>query len=435
MARGQREKKSEKSGAVLGWILLAVLLAAVALGAFALWRASSYWRSRAESSAQSVQTAQSTQAAGAPRSKPESEASQTGADTQPEAEAQPQQPLDVTYQEPETLTLMALGDNLIHNCVYWSAELPEGGYDFTPFYADIKPVAETYDLACINQETIYVESPALYGNYPAFGSPTAVGDALVDAGFDVVTQATNHCYDKGETGILDTVRFWRENHPEITVLGIHDSEEDAQTLRVVEKNGIRVAMLNYTYGLNYGLPAKRYMVDTLSSRDDIAADIAAAKDASDFVIVFVHWGDEGVYKPNADQKSWAQFFADEGVDLVIGAHPHVVQPLETVTGQNGNEMPVFYSLGNFLSHQVDAPNMLGGMASVTLEKAPDGTVSITQCEMKPTVNVILYLGSMGHFMYRPMLLEDYTDELAAQHHIAGCGVEALWTLYRQITEE
>lgn len=119
---------------------------------------------------------------------------------------------------------MALGDNLIHNTVYWSAELPEGGYDFAPFYEAIAPIVSQYDIACINQETILVGDPALYANYPNFGSPTQVADALAKTGFSVVTGATNHCFDKGETGILDTCRYWREHYPEITTLGIHDTE-------------------------------------------------------------------------------------------------------------------------------------------------------------------------------------------------------------------
>ena len=189
------------------------------------------------------------------------------------------------------------------------------------------------------------------------------------------------------------------------------------------------------YGLNYGAPQKKYMVDTLSGRDAIADEIGRAREQSDFVIVFAHWGEEGMYVPSADQKSWAQFFADHGVGLVIGAHPHVVQPLETVTAADGAQMPVFYSLGNFLSHQVDPQNMLGGLASVTLEKSPEGAVRVAECTLEPTINVMLYRGEHGRFDYRPMLLTDYTDELAARHHIPGCGVEQMWALFRQITGE
>lgn len=431
MARGRRERTDKRRGAVLGWVLIALLLAALAAGGFAVYRAAAYWRNKVIQNAAALTVpAAVIQPAPAPAQEPP-KAETLGALT-PEPQPEPQPEPD---PEPSRVTLMAVGDNLIHNCVYWSAELPGGEYDFTPFYADIRPTVESYDIACINQETIYVEDPAQYSNYPYFGSPTAVGDALAETGFDVVTAATNHCFDKGETGILDTIRFWRDKHPDMTVLGIHDTPEDAESIRVVEKNGIRIAMLNYTYGLNYGAPQKKYMVDTLSGRDAIADEIGRAREQSDFVIVFAHWGEEGMYVPSADQKSWAQFFADHGVGLVIGAHPHVVQPLETVTAADGAQMPVFYSLGNFLSHQVDPQNMLGGLASVTLEKSPKGAVRVAECTLEPTINVMLYRGEHGRFDYRPMLLTDYTDELAARHHIPGCGVEQMQALFRQITGE
>ena len=431
MARGRRERTDKRRETVLGWILIVLLLVVLAVGGYAVYCAAAYWKDKVNANIQTLSTPAVTP-------QPEPQPAQETPQPEPMDAAVPDvQPVQEPGPEPEPsrVTLMALGDNLIHNCVYWSAELPDGGYDFTPFYADIRPTVEDYDIACINQETIYVADPALYGNYPYFGSPTAVGDALSETGFDVVTEATNHCFDKGETGILDTIRFWRDEHPDMTVLGIHDSEADAESVRVVEKKGIRIGMLNYTYGLNYGTPAKSYMVDTLSSRDKIADDIERARAESDFVIVFAHWGEEGIYTPTDSQKSWAQFFADHGVGLVIGAHPHVVQPLETVTGTDGNEMPVFYSLGNFLSHQVDPQNMLGGLASVTLEKSPEGTVRVAECTLEPTINVMIYRGEHGRFDYRPMLLTDYTDELAAQHHIPGCGVEQMWALFRQITDE
>ena len=290
---------------------------------------------------------------------------------QPEPEALPAEREPEPEPEASRVTLMALGDNLIHNTVYWSAELPDGGYDFTPFYAAIAPVVSQYDIACINQETILVDDPAVYANYPNFGSPTQVADALAKTGFSVVTGATNHCFDKGETGILDTCRYWRDHYPDITTLGIHDSEEDANRLRVIEKNGIRIALLNYTYGLN------------------------------------------------------------GGADLIIGGHPHVVQPARVLMAEDGREVPVFYSLGNFLSHQTQAQNMLGGMASVTICKDEAGAY-VEHYELLPTVNLITKNPDTGWYHYAPMLLSDYTPELAATHHIAGCSVEAMQTLFDQI---
>lgn len=424
MARGRRSSR----GAGLGAVLIVLLLAAVIAGGFAVWRAAKRQSDAAAARQQAAQQQPSTEPAPAPEPEP--------AAPQPDESLSRAVDPDVSAlvgPEPEdnTVTLMALGDNLIHNTIYWSAEQPDGSYDFTPVYEEIAKVAAEYDLACINQETIYVNDPALYANYPAFGTPTQVGDALAGAGFDVVTHATNHCYDKLDTGIVDTLGFWRENYPDMAVLGIHDSQEAADTIRVVEKNGLRLALLNYTYGLNYSAPANKYMVDTLI-REAVRADLEQAEAQADFTAVFVHWGEEGQTRPTQSQRDWAQFMADNGADLIIGSHPHVLQPLETVTSSSGREVPVFYSLGNFVSHQLTAIEMLGGMASVELTKTGEG-VAVTACELVPTINVIIYRGYSGGFDYRPMLLRNYTEELARQHWIEGTGAEQMWNLWGEIT--
>lgn len=421
MANGRKSSR----GAGLGAVLIVLLLAAVITGGIAVWRAAQRQADAAAARAQaSQQSAQKQPAASEPKPQEEPLARELAPEVREFAEAEPE-------PEDNTVTLMAVGDNLIHNTIYWSAELEGGGYDFTPVYADIAPIVSEYDLACINQETIYVSDPAMYSNYPDFGTPTQVGDALAQAGFDVVTHATNHCYDKLDTGILDTIGFWRENHPEMTILGIHDTQDDADTVRVVEKNGIRLALLNYTYGLNYSAPANSYMIDTLS-RDKVLADLQTAESQADFTVVYVHWGEEGQTKPSQSQRDWAQLLANGGADLVIGAHPHVLQPLETVTAADGREVPVFFSLGNFVSHQLTASEMLGGMAGVELTKTDKG-VELTSCELIPTINVILYRGYSGGFDYRPMLLRNYTEELAEQHWIEGTGAEQMWSLFNQIT--
>ena len=328
------------------------------------------------------------------------------------------------------VTVMALGDNLIHNSIYWSAEQEDGTYDFTSMYADIAPVVEQYDIACINQETIFVNDPNLYSNFPHFGSPTAVGDALAQAGFDVVTHANNHAYDKLMTGINDTINFWRENHPYVTALGIHNDEETAYGLNIIERNGIRIALLNYTYALTYLMPEQPYTVKLLNDRDAVGTEIVRAKERADFVIVFVHWGDDGSYIPTEEQREWAQFFAAQGVGAVIGTHSHLLQPVEGIPTSDGRVMPVFYSLGNFLSHQMKAENMLGGMATMTLSRDALG-VYVKEYALTPTVNVILRREE-GWFDYRPMLLENYTDELAAQHRLQGMDVASMWSLYHSV---
>ena len=326
------DRPQKKPSAALGAILIVLLLAAIVLGGLAVWRGY-----------ENAKWTRPTTAAAPAAVENMAPKDDTAEPSVPQATAQEEVSAPA---EPDTVTLMALGDNLIHNTVYWSAETEDGGYDFTPFYADIQPTVQSYDIACINQETIFVKDHAMLSNYPAFGSPTEVGDALAETGFDVVTCATNHCYDKLDTGILDTCSFWRENHPDVTVLGIHDSEDDANTLRVVEKNNIKIAMLNYTYGLNYSAPEQKWMVDQFSTFDAVAADLDAARGAADFVIVFAHWGEEGQTEPNQMQTTWAQFLADHGADLIIGGHPHLVQPLTAVTAEDGRTVPVFWSPGN-----------------------------------------------------------------------------------------
>ena len=422
---GKFSRKKQESGAswFIGAVLIALLLAAITLGALWVLRAS---RTVGASNAAASQVPAKTDA-------PQESAMQQpqAPELQPEPEALPAEPEPEPEPEASRVTLMALGDNLIHNTVYWSAELPEGGYDFAPFYEAIAPVVSQYDIACINQETILVSDPALYANYPSFGSPVQVADALAQTGFSVITGATNHCFDKGETGILDTCRYWREHYHEITTLGIHDSQEDAQTLRVVEKNGIRIAMLNYTYGLNGGAPENFWMVDRFVTFDAVQDDLTRAKEASDFVIVFAHWGEEGTFRPNDYERTWAQMLADGGADLIIGGHPHVVQPARMLMAEDGREVPVFYSLGNFLSHQTSPENMLGGMASVTICMDETGAY-VEDYELLPTINLITKNPNTGWYNYSPMLLSNYTPELAATHHIPGCSVDAIQTLFDQI---
>ncbi len=334
-------------------------------------------------------------------------------EVEPEAEPEP----EPEVPESTSLTLMALGDNLIHWSVYTSAQTADG-YDFTPFYEDISKIAAQYDLACINQETIFINDRQEISNYPVFGSPPEVGDALAAAGFDIVTCATNHAYDKREAGVYDTVSFWREKHPEITMLGLHDSEEDAQILHVVEKNGIRLALLNYTYSLNGFVASQPYFADMLTDKDKIRSDLARAEEEADLTIVFAHWGVEYQYLPDPSQTQMAQFMADNGADLIIGAHPHVVEPLWVVTAADGRQVPVFYSLGNFLSQQPNMINHLGAMASVEITKDETGTY-VSSYEILPTVNVILKNPEGPLNSYRPMLLRDYTQELA-DLHVLGC---------------
>ena len=351
------------------------------------------------------------------------------------AEAQTQEtekdePPETEAPASQTVELMALGDNLIHASLLEAALQDDGSYDFHDFYKYIADEVAEADIACIQQETILINDPNQYAGYPVFGSPVSVGEALIDTGFDVINHCSNHCYDKSTQGIRDSLDFWRQ-YPQITVLGIHDSPEDAAEIRVVESKGIRIAMLSYTYGTNMGEPKKSWEIDFLD-RNKVAADMARAKEISDIVLVFTHWGAEDAHQPNSYQREWAQYIADLGAGAVIGCHTHSLQPLETITASDGRQVPVFWSMGNFVSHMLENQNHLGGMARLTIGRDDSG-VCVVSSELIPTMS----FGSedSGKWEFYGMRLSDYTDELAARHFVEHTSVEEMWALYRKITGE
>lgn len=359
-------------------------------------------------------------------------------DTPPVSEISTQSELS-EFGEAEIISskveLLAVGDNLIHNTIYEYAEMEDGTYDFTDIYTFLQEEIAEADLACIQQETIFINDPTQYSNYPAFGTPAYMADSLAAVGFDVVCHASNHTYDKVDAGVYDTLNKWKE-YPEISVLGIHESQEDADTVEIVEKNGIKIAMLNYTYGLNYSLPEETWLIDFIDEdhRDEIIRDLEQAKAQSDIVIVFMHMGDENALKPNEDQKQWAQFFADNGVGLLIGTHSHSVQPVEVYQSNDGSEMPVFYSLGNFVSSQKETVNMLGAMAKATIIKDETGTY-VSDYSIEPLVTWIRSGSGKGTgYIFHTMHLKDYTLDMAALHIRENCLPEDFESVWTQIFE-
>jgi len=332
-------------------------------------------------------------------------------------------------KEPDRLSIKMVGDNLIHNSIYYAART-ENGYNFDMMFENVKDDIEEADVAIINQETIFVNDPKRYSSYPTFGSPTEVGDAAVKAGFDVVAHATNHTNDKGTSGITDTLNFWEENYPDIKVLGIHGNEEESD-ITYLEKNNIKLAFVNYTYGLN-GLnlsSGKEYMVDLLGNDTEIKETLNEAENNSDITVAILHIGTEYVYEPTRYHKNYVDFFIDNGADIVLCAHPHVLEPYGMITTESGNTGLVYYSLGNFISNQNEVPRLLGGMADITLERGEDGNINIKEYSLIPLVTH--YSGKY----YTTYKLSDYTNELAAKHKISESrdfSVEILTELYNKI---
>jgi poly-gamma-glutamate synthesis protein (capsule biosynthesis protein) len=321
----------------------------------------------------------------------------------------------LTADDTSSLTLLAVGDNLIHIQVIESGEQADGTYNYDHLYTNLKQEISEADIAVINQETILGGDQFPYSGYPNFNSPEEIGDAVIKAGFDVVLQATNHTMDMGLNGVLNTFDFW-DKHPEITVLGINKSEEEREQIKIVEKNGIKLAMLNYTFSLNgYTVPKDMPYLVNMLDKEKMAADIEKAEQLADFTIVFPHWGTEYVYEPTNAQENLTSFFYEQGVDLIIGTHPHVLEPVEWIEDNSDHRMLVYYSLGNFISYQREAPRMLGGIANVTITK-DDGGTYISDSSITPIVTH--YENGPADYHYALYELDDYSEALAKVHGVS-----------------
>lgn len=284
-------------------------------------------------------------------------------------------------KEDTAVSFVVFGDNLIHEPIYRYGLSQDTSFNF--LFENVIDTIAASDIAIINQETPFTDDPAKYSDYPRFGTPLEIGRSIVNAGFDVVTCATNHALDLGQDGIDTTKNFFDDNN--ILCLGIQTTkEQDYCPYNTMMRNGIRFAFLNYTYGTNgIALPSEYPdMVHLLDDEEQIKNDILKAKENADFVIVFAHWGTEYTGEPDAFQQKWTQIFLDSKVDIVIGTHPHALQPFEMLTGADGHKMLIYYSLGNFISSQSEKSCIKGGMASFTVSLTPAG-YQITECSLSP----------------------------------------------------
>ena len=265
-----------------------------------------------------------------------------------------------------SLSMVMVGDCLIHSPVYNDAYV-NGTYDFTKMVELIKPLVTPYDVAFYNQETTLGGTELGLSSYPQFNSPYEVGDAMRDAGFDMVSLANNHTIDRGTTAVNNSVAYWNK-YPNILTAGSYSSTEDKNTDKIFTINKISYTLLAYTYGTNgLTIPSgKDYLVDVYSNAK-AAADIARLRSKVDVLMVSMHWGDEYTHVPTSTQVAQANFLASLGVDIIIGTHPHVIQPITKI-----NDTIVIYSLGNFLSSQIGIERLVGLMASVKITKTVYG---------------------------------------------------------------
>ncbi len=355
---------------------------------------------------------------------------------------------------PDTVTITMVGDILLHDRIEADCLTESGTYDYTGIFKNTKEYISSFDIAIVNQEVIIGGRELGISGYPRFNADFTLADAIYDAGFDVVLHATNHMLDKGKTGILNSLNNWKR-FPDIKVIGIYESEEEYENqILYIEKNGIKIAILNFSYGTNgQKIPGDAAYVagpllknpkdaDYEENLKKITALLDTARENSDFVIVCPHWGEQYSLKQGTYQKKWNRIFYEHGVDLVLGCHPHVIQPIvvvdsEITTNINkiifddmtkktipADEMLVYYSTGNFVNWTGDLGEgilnrMVGGMPEIRLKRNENGDVVIKDFGVTAIVSHV-ETGKQKVTVYK---FNDYTEELAYANEIknsAGC---------------
>lgn len=343
-------------------------------------------------------------------------------------------PTPIPFEEYD-IKLMAVGDNLLHLGIVNSGKQSDGTLNYDFLFEPISDYLDKSDISIINQETIMAGNEKGFSGFPYFNSPIEVADAIDKAGFNVVLQSSNHTIDQGLDGLLSVCDLWA-THPNVLMVGIHKDVENARDIPIMEIEGIKFAILNYTYGPNLGaVPgnvkghlnvlckikdgSKTNELDLTALNPEVIEDIQKAKEMADIVVVCPHWGTEYATQPSSYQKKFAMQMTEAGADVIIGAHPHAPEPVELIQADNGNKCLCYYSLGNYVSTGQQGQSMLEGLAWVSFHVTEDN-VYVDENSSGVLPLVMQYRSGPLRFE-NVYALEDYTDELASHHGIIGWG--------------
>ena len=321
------------------------------------------------------------------------------------------------YGQGQQVSLLFVGDLMQHQAQIDAAHRADGTYDYSHCFSLVKDDIGRADIAIGNLEVTLGGKP--YRGYPQFSAPDEYLEALKDAGFDILATANNHSLDRHKRGLERTLTL--ADSLGIPTVGTYRDATDraARYPLIVEKNGVRIALLCATYGTNGIATTPPNIVNSLD-RNELAADIQDARSMkADVIIAIVHWGNEYHRHPDTGQRDLARWLIDQGVDHIIGSHPHVVQPVEWVEAENGNKSLCYYSLGNYVSTQKQALCMLEAMAWVTIHVDENGpSIDVKKTGVLP---LVCHYNAMPVRMESVYLLEDYTEEQAASHGIKAYG--------------
>lgn len=284
--------------------------------------------------------------------------------------------------ENDRAEILFAGDAMQHQAQIDAARRPDGTYDYSECFQGIKEYVEAADLAVVNFEASLGGRP--YTGYPCFSAPDEYPAALTDAGFDVFLLANNHILDRRDRGLHRTLDRLRQDS--IPHLGIYHDTADRDSLcpLIMDVNGFKIGLLNYTYGTN-GISVTGNAVVDYIDHDKIRHDIIAARNGgAEIVSVCVHWGDEYRLLPNKAQRDLADWLTELEVDMIIGNHPHVVQPMEMRTSSSGRPVLLAYSLGNLISNMKTTDTRGGTMVTVSLRRNNSGVAYVSSARYLTT---------------------------------------------------
>ncbi len=312
------------------------------------------------------------------------------------------------------VSFVAVGDNLIHAPIYNQARSrTSNGYDFSYAYENFADRIAEPDVAILNQEVVISQEHNV-SSYPQFNSPVELGDEMLKIGFDVFNIATNHSIDCGEKGLISAINFWKDRNA--ITCGAYLNKDDYANIPMHEVNGAKIAYVGFTQSTNgLSLPEDSDVM-LIQAKDEtlLQTRIMDAKEIADIVIVNAHWGNEYTHEPTQDQRLLAEKLASWGADVIIGTHPHVIQPVEYIENPDGRRTLVAYSLGNFISAQNRGPRMLGGVLNFD--------IVVNNANRSVAIENVKFSGVVTHYGYnysnlRIYPLDSYTEELASKHGV------------------
>lgn len=314
-----------------------------------------------------------------------------------------------------TLRLSFVGDLMCHSQQFEAAKVSEDSFDFSPDYTFIKEFLSSADITFGNLETVTAGRQRKYSGYPLFNTPDEYVTALKEAGFDFIFTSNNHSLDRGELGIIKTIENLNRNS--LSYTGTFLNQRDRDSLRILTVNGFKLAVFSYTYGTNgnYIPKGKPYLfnpIDTVLIKNDITT---ARKNDADIILVYFHFGDEYKRSPSKDQVDIVNKTVSYGADLIIGSHPHVLQPVNFYKGYNArlDSVLVAYSLGNFISGQRDRYKDTGAILNIELRKSKQtDSVYFGELSFLPTWVYKGFTGNKNEFIIMPSEQAAYDNSIA-----------------------